>query len=91
MGLLVVELRPKGEALGFDLDWEAKRAAALRAADDRITDLAAANEAIFVIVFFRWEKVVVFAFGRGLLIGKLKPYGSFGMCYCFCFPVKKYF
>jgi hypothetical protein len=53
MGLLVVELRPKGEALGFDLDWEAKRAAALRAADDRITDLAAANEAIFVIFFFR--------------------------------------
>lgn len=58
MGLLVVELRPKGEALGFDLDWEAKRAAALRAADDRKMDLAAVNEAIFLVfikIRERWE------------------------------------
>ena len=64
MGLLVVELRPKGEALGLDLDWEAKRAAAVRAADDRIMDLAAANEAIFVI-FFSDERRLLFL----LLVG----------------------
>jgi len=62
MGLLVVELRPKGEALGLDLDWEAKRDAALRAADDRIMDLAATNEAIFVIFFFQMREACCFCF-----------------------------
>ena len=56
MGLLAVELRPKGEALGLGLDCEAKRAAALRAGDDRRRDLAAAKEAIFVKKKFQMRK-----------------------------------
>ena len=48
--MLTVELKLKVEALGLDLDCEARRDAALRAADDRKMDLAAVNEAIFLVI-----------------------------------------